>query len=412
MTARPLAALMAALLLAAAPARGADDAGAPPAQEELYRAGLRALAEGHPDEAAALLTRFLAGEPRHAGAWLDLALSQCELGNAAEAERLFQSIERDFAPPPSIVEVIASYRAQGCRKAPRPASWQFAAGRGRDSNVNQGASSPTYAIGVGPNQGEQQLLPEFLPQADNYSMLSGSYLRPLNDDGTLAIVQGYARRHDRLHEQDSVSALAGLEQAWTMGRWRVRATGALGAALLDGQMYQRQRQIQLRAVPPLALPANVDLTLTSGLNQTRYPSRPNYDSRTVEAGAIVGYRRQRGQLELSVSALSDRALAERPGGDRHGWYASAQWYTQLGGGWYGEAGASAQHWQSATMFSPRLIETVRRQDTATARAALQWYFRPGLSLHLEARAVRNRENIALFQYNSRAVQLSLRWDNF
>lgn len=55
---------------------------------------------------------------------------------------------------------------------------------------------------------------------------------------------------------------------------------------------------------------------------------------------------------------------------------------------------------------------MRQQDTATARAALQWYVRPGVSLYLEGRAVRNRENIALFQYNSRAVQLSLRWDNF
>lgn len=409
-----LAGLLLAALLAAPAARGADDedAAAPPAQEDLYRAGLRALAEGRADDAARLLTRFLEGEPRHAGAWLDLALSQCELGNAAEAERLFQGIERDFAPPPSILEVIATYRARGCRKAPRPASWQVAAGRGRDSNVNQGASSPTFTIGTGPDKTEQELTAEFLPQPDNYSTLSGSYLRPLNDDGTLAILQGYARRHDRLHEQDSVSTLAGLEQSWRPGAWRVRATGALGAALLDGRLYQRQRQIQLRAVPPLPLPANVDLALTSGLNQTRYPTRPNYDSRTLEVGAVLGYRRQGDQLELTVSALDDRALAERPGGDRRGWYANLAWYTELGRGLYAEAGASAQHWHSARLFSPGLIETVRQQDTATARAALQWYVRPGVSLYLEGRAVRNRENIALFQYNSRAVQLSLRWDNF
>lgn len=381
-------------------------------QEELYRAGLRALAEGRPDDAAGLLTRFLEGEPLHAGAWLDLALSQCGLGNAAEAERLFQSIEQRFNPPPSILEVIAAYRARGCQPAARPASWQLSAGRGHDDNVNQGTSTPTFTIGTGANQGELELSPEFLPQADSYTTLSGAYLRPLNARGTLLILQGYARRHDVAHAQDNVSTLAGLEQAWTMGRWRARATGALGAAMLDGSLYQRQQQAQLRVVPPLPLPSSVDVTLTSGINHIAYPTRRDYDANTVEVGAIVSYRKQRDQLELTVSALRDHALASRPGGDRRGGYANAQWYTELAGGLYAEAGASLQHWQSESVYSPQLIEIRRRQNTLTARAALQWYFRPGVSLQLEGRLVRNRENISLFQYNSRALQLSLRWDNF
>jgi tetratricopeptide (TPR) repeat protein len=398
----------------------ATDAGAPAAapvyppvqQEELYRAGLRALAEGRPEDAARLLSQFLEGEPLHAGAWLDLALSQCELGNADEAERLFQNIEQRFAPPPSILEVMASYRAQGCRLPVRPASWQVSLGRGRDTNVNQGTSTPTFTIGTGANQGELELSPEFLPQADNYSTWSGSYLRPLNNRGTLLILQGYGRRHDNLHDQDNLSLLAGLEQSWTLGRWRTRATGALGAAMLDGQLYQRQQQLQLRAVPPLPLPANLDLTLTTGINHITYPTRSSYDANTLELGAILSYRRQRDQLELSVTSLRDHALADRPGGDRRGWYGNLQWYTELGKGLYGEAGASLQHWLSDSVYSAGLIDTVRRQDTLSARAALQWYFRPGVSLYLEGRAVRNRENISLFQYNSRALQLSLRWDNF
>jgi hypothetical protein len=64
------------------------------------------------------------------------------------------------------------------------------------------------------------------------------------------------------------------------------------------------------------------------------------------------------------------------------------------------------------MYSPGLIEVARRQNLSSGRAAVQWYFRPNVSLHLEGRVVRNRENISLFQYNSHALQLSMRWDNF
>lgn len=400
-----------AAVAAAATADNGDGPAKVP-QEELYRAGLLALAEGRPEDAAALLARFLEGEPLHAGAWLDLALSQCGLGNAAEAERLFRNIEQRFDPPPSILEVIATYRASGCRPAARPASWQIATGRGRDNNVNQGTSTPTFTIGTGANEGELELTPEFLPRADNYTTLSGSYLRPLNEHGTLLVLQGYGRRHDHLHEQDNVSLLAGVEQSWTMARWRARATGALGAATLDGRLYQRQQQAQLRVAPPLPLPSSLDLTLTAGINHITYPTRGDYNANTIELGTILSYRKQRDQLELTVSTLRDHALAARPGGDRRGWYGNLQWYTELASGLYGEAGTSVQRWRSDSLYSPGLIETVRRQDTLTARAAVQWYFRPGLSLYLEGRAVRNRENISLFQYNSRALQLSLRWDNF
>ena len=77
-----------------------------------------------------------------------------------------------------------------------------------------------------------------------------------------------------------------------------------------------------------------------------------------------------------------------------------------------EAGLSHQHWRSDDIYSAGLIETRRRQNTTTLRTAGQWTVRPHTSVVLEWRGTFNRENISLFQYNSRALQLSLRWDNF
>jgi hypothetical protein len=394
---------------AASASAPADSVNTPEQQEALYQAALQELASGRPTAAAELLSRLIEHEPLHAGAWLELALTQCDLGNSAEAERLFAEIEVRFAPPPGIMEVIAGRRNAGCKPAStRPASWVLSTGRGRDSNVNQGAINPIFSVGGVPGE----LAPEFRPHADSYKLLSGSYVQPLDSGGTQGIAQFYARRHDHQHEQDTASLLLGLERAWTIGRWRTRVTGALGNATLDGKLYQRQQQLQLNAAPPVTLPANLDLALLGNLSRVRYPSRSNYDSTTVELGTTLTYRSKRDQVQLTTSKLRDNGEALRPGGNRDGWFASLQGYTLLRSGLYAEAGLTHQRWKGAQIYAPELVDVVRSQRTSSARAALQWYVQPNLSLYLEGRIVRNRESISLFEYNSHALQLSLRWDNF
>lgn len=397
-------------------AAGVDAAGGadyePVRQEHLYRQALQAVAENRLEDAAALLERFIIDEPRHAGAFLELALAHCGLGNREQALKLFATIEQRFDPPPGILEVIHQGRASGCTRRPeRPATWLLSAGRGRDNNVNQGTSNPNFTIGTGSNQNTRQLDDEFLPQADSYSVLNASYVRPLNSRGTLGIVQAYARQLDHLSEQDSASLLTGIEHSMTLGRWRVRATGAFGVATLDRRMYQRQHQFQLRAAPPISLPENMDLAAALNISHVAYPTRALYDSNTIEGSLVLTRRSKRDHMQFTLSRLHDHGRAGRPGGDRNGWFANAQWYTALRTGLYADANLTYQHWRSDTLYAPDLVDVVRRQNTTTVRGALQWYFQPNLSLHLEGRLVRNRENISLFQYNSRALQLSLRWDN-
>ncbi|MYM23170.1 tetratricopeptide repeat protein [Duganella sp. FT135W] len=404
-----------AIAAAAAPAATAPDAvsaveaeGDTP--EALYQAALRALDEGRSTEAEAMLARLIKDNPLHAGAWLELAITECGLGNGVEAERLFGEIERRFQPPPGIQDVIASYRSVGCQRTEdaRRASWLLSVGRGYDSNVNQGASNPAFSIGGIPGE----LAPEFLAHPDHYRLLSVSYVRPLPLADTLAIVQLSDRRNDRDHAQDSSTLLLGLEHAWSIGRWRARATGVYSNLTLDGRLYQRQEALQLRAAPPLPLPEQLELAAITNFSHVSYPTRTSYDSNTVELGGVLHYRSGQHQAQLTLSKLHDNGADNRPGGNRDGWFASAQWYTLLRSGLYGEAALTHQHWAGSQVYSPGLIDTVRQQDTSNARVAVQWYVRPNVSLHLEGRLVRNRENISLLAYNSRALQLSWRWDNF
>lgn len=410
---RAAAALALALLGGGARADAPPSAYPPVQQEELYLEAMRALAEGRPEQATDLLMRFLEKEPQHAGAWLDLAISQCELGHAAEAERLFGEIERRFQPPAGIVEVIAGYRTRGCQPVKdRRERMSFALARGYDTNVNQGASNAFFSTGSGSNTIEWELTPEYLPRPDRYTVLSGDYSRTLNDQGLLGFAQLRLRRHDAVREQDTNSLQLGLEQPWQWGGWRGRATAALSALQLDGHYYQRQAQLQLRATPPLRLPGSLEWSLTAGMSHVTYPTRTKYDSNTVELGNSLGWRRGPLQALGGLGVLSDHGQSGRLGGNREGWYGNILLYGLLGDRYSAQAGWARQVWRGSEMYSPGVIDLVRRQDTRQFNAGLTLELGARQSLQLEWRKVDNRENISLFQYNSRTLQLTWRWDNY
>lgn len=391
----------------------AEGAAAPDGrQEELYREAVRALEAGRAEEASRLLLRFLEGEPQHAGAWLDLAISECQLGRAAEAERLFQQIQERFPTPPGIVEIIAEQRASGCKRPAVRGMFMLSLARGYDSNVNQGASSKNFQTGSGDNELHWELGPEFLPKPDRYTQLVADYSQPLNHSGLFGFAQLRARRNDSVHSQDLVSLLAGLEQPWQWGRWRARGTLALSALQLDGQYYQRQTQLQMRVTPPLPLPEDLEFSLSSGLSHVNYPTRDKYDSNTLELGALLRYYARATLLQATLGALSDQGQSGRLGGDRTGSYATMLVDTRWSDRFSTQLLASRQVWRSDSVYSENVIDIKRHQDTQQLSASATWQLVPHHSVQLEARVVRNRENIGLFQYNSRMLQLSYRWDNF
>lgn len=398
--------------VAASEAAAADDEAPRSPDDELYREAMRALTNDQPERAAALLLRFLESEPRHAGAWLDLALSQCALGHAGEAERLFREVETRFDPPPGIRELIAQHRARGCDHKPSwKALWVATLGRGYDDNVNQGASNALFSTGSGSNLVQWELDRDFLPKADAQTTAGLDYMQQLDENGALLLAQMRVRENDHVHEQDYASLLVGYERPWEWGGWRGYGTVALSALRLENQLYQRQQQVQVRATPPLALGEKLQWSLLGSLSHVSYPTRTNYDSNTVELGTTLSWRGPR-QVTFSVSGLADRGERGRLGGDRHGWYSSLQLTQPLSARLRADIGLTRQVWRSSDVYAPDQIDIARHQDTVQLRAALQWALTANQSVQLEWRGVRNKENISLFQYNSRLIQLNWRWDNF
>ncbi|MCX7178119.1 MAG: tetratricopeptide repeat protein [Proteobacteria bacterium] len=393
------------VLALCSPVRGETGA----AQADLYLDAMRSLSEGRQYDANEALMRMIEQEPQHAGAWLDLAIIQCQLGHAAEAEKLFSTIESRFSPPPGILEVIASSRAGGCKGWQPRTQLSVMLGRGSDSNVNQGASSPGFSIGSGSTRIDLELLPEYLPQRDQYLFVSADYRRDLTANGSLGFLQLRTRQNDSLKRYDTTSLLAGLEQPWRFGQWGVRGSGALGMLSLGRQLYQRQAQIQARISPPEILPARFQFSLLTSLSHFQYPTLANYDSNTAELSGLLTYQGDRARAQASFGLLSDRRAAAHLGGNRHGQFASLMGNARLADKLQGELGWTRQRWISQSAYAPGLIDESRRQDTQLLRAALMLPLEAHHSLQFEWRQVRNDENISLFKYDSQLVQVSWLW---
>jgi hypothetical protein len=382
------------------------------AQQDLYLDALRSISDGRQSEASESLVRMIEQEPQHAGAWLDLAIIQCELGRAEEAERLFNAIETRFAPPPIILEVIAKQRETGCKGWQAQNRLSMSVGRGHDSNVNQGASNPNFTLGSGDLRVELQLLPENLPRQDSYTVVSAEYMRDLTQNGTSGFAQFRAVQNDNLTQYNTSSLVAGLEQPWRLGNWGMRGTGLVALHGLDGRLYQVQSQAQLRVTPPLALPSNLQFSAIGALSHVKYPTLESFDANTWELRGLLAYRVEQTQANASVGYMVDRATGTRPGGDRAGWFASVYGRTRISEYVFGELNWLYQNWLSKSAYSPGLIDQIRDQNTQVLRGALIFPIAQRQAIFLEARETRNHENISVFQYNSHAIQLSWQWQNF
>lgn len=383
--------------------------------EELYLDALRAISERRMQDAKTILSHLIEIEPQHAGALLDLAIIQCELGNAKEAENLFNNIIEKFDPAPAILEVIIKHREQGChnnRNKQINSRFSLLLEHGNDSNVNQGASNPNFSLGSGASQIDLPLLPEYLPKKDKFNALSIDYMRELAPGSTVGFVQLRAREFMDLTQFNTIALGLGAEHPWRAGNWNTSSMFMLGGLALNGHLYQKQQILQTRITPPIILPEPLQLSLIGGVTRTQYPTLLGFDANTWELRSLLIYQKNGYRIQTSLAYLADLASGARLGGDRLGVLGNIQGRKKLNDHVFMELGFTYQRWQSELPYSPGLIDQARNQRTQTLRAALSFPIKGNNSLQLEIRQVKNRENISLFEFNSKVVQASWLWLGF
>lgn len=369
---------------------------------------MQAIAEGRKSDAGHMLRKMIDEEPMHAGAWLDLALIQCELGNQLDAERLFAEIETRFTPPQEIRQVIQMRRALGCQSR-RKSNWNMQLAYGYEDNVNQGASNPLYTIQRGNTQIELPLTSDFLPKSDHYLQWGAEYNLELNQHGTSLQLQGQGRRNRHLHAYDSASLQIAVEHPLRVGKWTLYGSGMFGFLSLGNKLYQKQTQLQVRVTPPFTLPANLHWQVLASTSHLQYMTLSGFDANTLELRNQLSWQKNNLFLSGGLAALNDHATGDRPGGRRRGWSANLMAQTRLYGNNSAELQWQRQSWSGQTAYAPGVINQVREQNMQTLRAAVRMPVGRQQSVQFEIRQVRNKENISIFQYNDRQLQLSWQW---
>ncbi|HCI15010.1 MAG TPA: hypothetical protein DFK12_13985 [Gallionellaceae bacterium] len=378
--------------------------------QDVYLETMRLIANGQRQEASDTLVRIIQDEPAHAGAWLDLAFLQCEMGYAEEAERLFAEIVTRFQPPPAILEIIAQRQAQGCAVVQSAGRMALMLGRGFDDNVNQGASSSYFTFGAGGSRIELQLLPEYLPKRDQFSVLSAEYAQNLNARGTTGFVQFQARSNDVLTRYDAALVSVGAEHPWRAGDWRMRGVGVLSALSLGGALYQKQQHLQVVASPHL--PNGFEFDLSGGVTSVAYPTLSNFDATLWEMRGLLNYGTPLARVQATAGYSFDHALSARPGGNRRGWSASILGNGHLASNVFGELSWGRQTWLGESAYSPGLLDLARNQTMDILSASLLIPVAERQAVRVDLRQVTNRENISIFQYNNRQLLVSWQWRNF
>lgn len=387
-----------------------------------------ALLDGLPaDETTQSLVLAIRADPQQAGSWLDLAVLLCQNGQDNSALPLLAHIEKTFAPPAGIREVIRLLRVGGCeRPGARGKALRLAGSvqRGYDSNVNQGASSALFELGSAFPNVVVELTPDFLPRGDHFTQLdaSGSWAAP---DGSHQLgLQARFKRHDQLKAQD-VGIVSGVaDRTWDCQQAQCRVSGVLSFVTLGSRAFQTEASLQAGWQRPLGPePSSQTLALEATLSRQRFATQPSFDawlaqvrgSWRVPLAHWLPAADGADHLLLSTGYGVDVPSAGRPGGRREvrllGVSGSLDLSSRLTPGLVGEWSLQRQWTHESQAYSPGLIDATRRPQLSTlALAAVQTLDRNN-RLRLELRRSLQRDTVSLFSYAGHTISLSWQWQD-
>lgn len=335
------------------------------------------------------------------GEILDMALDYCRRGEKAQAHALFHSIREQLNPPLPVLEIIAGAEASGCKPPTTLPSilWGAQLGAGYDNNVNQGISTQTMSLGSGLNAIELQLGDAYKPRGSPYVVagLESSFRLGEFAIGQVAL-QHRENRDVPVLNLTSLVASAIRPFTWAERPGRVQID--LGETWLGGVNYQR------------AGSAGVQWLLTDGEQpwlgslsalRTSYANQPDQDNLLMEAG--VWRQRQLAStfgIFGGISALYDHALRQRPGGERMGLRYQLG-FTTAWSEWLIQPRLNVLQWKSSEVFSPGLIDIVRRHSLAQLDVQVVRPVAQNQQMVVEWRFNLAHDTVPLFSYRAQSV---------
>ena len=407
--------LLAALLLWAGtmPAMASVDTDNKKIADVLYEEAVLLIDADQNTAGIDLLRKVVELQPDHAGAWLDLAMLHCRIGDAAATGQLLDHVERQFKPNPQIRLVINHIQKTNCDgyaklseeiKLTQKGVLRGEFALGVDDNVNQGLSNNSFLFDQGGSLIELQVAPDFRPRSDEFVQTDLSYQK----NGFSAYVQ--MRQNFTEDAFDLFSGFLGYQTTPYLPGANVQFGTVAGALTLGGALYQRTLQVNTHLTPTALQSESIGTRFVLALSRVSYPSLAGADAEFVELGLENIWNRQSYSIASRVDYTFDNALKNRAGGDRTTVGLNLEVARPLPRDYGIRFGVTQKRTLGSDVFSPGFISKRRDQMRSSYGLTLTKTLNPKATLKFQVRKVLNSENIELFEYDNTVAKMSVLWN--
>lgn len=340
------------MLAVVAPLHAAD------IDELFYQEALAAVAMGERERALSMLETLVNRQPRHAGAWLDLALLYCDLGDLEKSRQILTRIGVEFDPSPVIRELIALQRERTCKAAPSGPTWSTGLQVGHDSNVNRGASSNRVVLDSGAGPIVAQLSDDTLPRHDRFS--EGWVDANWRQDSRNLRFSALVRKYEKNAAYDAQALSLTGEQGWASAQ----AEGALrlqwSGAWLGGEAFLNTL-VATTGVTGRGMLLGVHPSAELTLAYNHFPAASDFDSFIWSLRPGLVKNAPDYSWRANLIATADLADGSRPGGDRYGVGAEIMGAWRMTPGSRLSGSGQVQQIRNTEPYFPPLLNTFRQQ---------------------------------------------------
>lgn len=374
-----------------------------PESEAAYEQALESIRNDDLPQAIARLESLRRQDPDHAGALLDLAYLYCQAGRKGRVEESLLILEAEFKPPPRIQALIHELRQRDCAPAREGTKWALAVAVGRDSNVNQGSSVRSFALGSGSNPTTVTLDDEFLPRPSLFLGVN-AYLSHAVDERNSIYGAVSTQQYASADGFDQALLSVGHGHAFSGRGWQVSSDLNVALRTLGGILYQESFAGRLQALPPAAYRAGLPFGLDLRVAYSRYPTRAAFNSlETTFLIPAFWQFSERVSSRVSAGWMLDQARENRPGGDRSGPLLGAELFYRHSDAWKGYAGWQARFLDGELPYAPPLLEMVREQRQHFVSLAAERKFAGAGALRIEYQHTNSADTIPIYRFNSDSV---------
>lgn len=365
------------------------------------------------------MERVVAGKPRFAGAWLDLAIATYRSGDAAAAVEHLEYLRSQFTVPPALAGRIDYWQqlwqlppAPAPAPGAAPAGWQgqIRLGLGFDSNANAGLANEQIALSLPSGSAIFDVDSAYLPRPSQFALLGISASGPALALGAGRLNPVILLRVKQLRQESDFSTIdfqPGLmyqQPAADNGSWQ---------ASLFAQHYRLDGQALfngLRLSAHRSQPWHTCRWSGGGeLEARRHQLVPNLGGTLLSLSAGLGCSLSGGaNLNATLKTGFEQARLDRPGGNNRSTDLTLIYDQPLSASQSLQASWQLSNTGDTQGYSPLMqdnaVRQIRRQALALGlRQAIgrEW------EAHLSYEHFQQYSNLPLFQQQGQLVMLGL-----